>query len=91
MGSRAKSRRFLRAVTETAPRFISTTNLAATVSPSISIAFVARVYTGGTWTEGTATQGCDRSADPGPEWGRCQPGVSKNSIRLIVEPPVPIR
>ena len=23
------------------------------------------VYTGDTWAEGTATQGCDRSADPG--------------------------
>jgi hypothetical protein len=53
MGSRAKSRRFLRAVAERAPRFIATTNLAATVSPSI--AFVVRVYTDGTWTEGTAT------------------------------------
>ena len=42
MGSRAKSRGFLRAVAERAPRFIVTTNLAATVSPSI--AFVVRVY-----------------------------------------------
>ena len=36
MGSRAKSRRFLGAVAERAPRFIATTNLAATVSPSIA-------------------------------------------------------
>src|ERR1700686_4313 len=29
--------------------------------------FRRRVYIGGTWTEGTVTQGCDRSADPGPD------------------------
>jgi hypothetical protein len=52
MGSRAKSRRFLRALAERAPPgFIATTtNLAATVSPLI--AFVVRVYTDGIWTEG---------------------------------------
>src|ERR1035437_6835061 len=29
-------------------------------------------YTGETWTEDTARQGCDQSADPGPEWRAVQ-------------------
>jgi hypothetical protein len=31
-----------------------------------------KAYTGQTWTEGTATQGCDQSADSGPEWRAAQ-------------------
>jgi hypothetical protein len=41
---------------------------------SFSTIRLASIYTGSTWAEDTAPQGCDRSAVQGPEWrGRLRP------------------
>src|SRR6478672_248210 len=44
------------------------------------------LYTEGTCAEDTATQGCDRSADSGPEWQAASVACRVNVIRVAYFP-----